>query len=191
MTSLATEFRKLIAERIHTASAAEVFAIAHTLCAANETPVVRAAPAPQIDERFTRLGKDGRPTMDAQDDWVAVYDSKTNLTWTRRVLDCGAKPWADALKAASQVRLFGKDDWRAPTIEEQLSIIDYTRCDPAVDTSFFDGDAGWCWTSTPAASPAGYAWGVNLDFGDSLRGYQADDNHVRAVRSGQQLGLSV
>ncbi len=151
----------------------------------------QAAQTRPVAARFTRLGADGRPTANVEDDWVAVYDSKTNLTWTRRVLDCGAKPWADALKAASQVRLFGKDDWRAPTIEEQLSIIDYTRCDPAVDTSFFGGEAGWCWTSTPAASPAGYAWGVFLGDGDSGRVSQAGDDLVRAVRSGQQLGLSV
>ena len=153
-----------------------------------------AAPAPQMrDEslpRFINLGADGRPAA-AGAYWAAVYDTRTRLTWTRQALACGEVTHETAMAAARDVRLFGHEYWRAPTIQEQLSIIDYTRCDPAVDTAHFDGPAGWFWTSTLAAAPAGYAWYVDLGTGGSGRGYQGYHFLVRAVRAGQALELGI
>ena len=142
-------------------------------------------------DRFTNLCADGSRWMDAQDGkHVAVHDSKTGLTWSAEPLQSGKEfNHADAMKACAALDLLGKKDWRAPTIEELLSIVDYTRCDPAVDTDHFLGPYAWTWSSTLAKAPAGYAWLVNLDDGDSDRGVVVSHYHVRAVRSGQQLGL--
>jgi hypothetical protein len=96
---------------------------------------------------------------------------------------------ADAMRAAGAVKLLGASDWRAPTIQERLSIVDYARIDPALDTDYFDGSSVWEWTGTIAAAPSEYAWVVNSDGGLSYRYPQSGRGYVRAVRAGQQLGL--
>lgn len=79
----------------------------------------------------------------------------------------------------------GHTDWRLPTIQELLSLVDYTRHDPAIDDALFpDTKSTYYWSSSPdASSPADYAWIVA--FGDG-HAYYYDRDHtafVRAVRS--------
>lgn len=197
MKSLSSEIKSLIAARIESSSPAEILRIGVAI-AANEQieatasvyvhPLAKAVSA----ARFTKLLANGKPWLDPQDgECVAVYDSKTNLTWTRGVLE-GRRNWTESLAAAAAVRLFGKDDWRAPTLEERLSINDYTRHSPALDTEYFAQDSGWEWTSTPdAESPSVVAWFVGLGGGDSDRGLQSHVYRVRAVRAGQQFALGI
>ena len=139
--------------------------------------------------RFVNLGPDGRPTTGKH---VAVYDHQTGLTWAAAPLggDEGLQHEA-AMKACSELDLLGHNDWRAATIQELLSIVDYTRCDPAVDTSHFLGPYGWTWSSTIAAAPSGYAWNVYLGDGYSSRSRQGGHGRVRAVRAGQSLALGL
>jgi hypothetical protein len=132
--------------------------------------------------RFANLGADGKRTTG---DHVAVFDSKTGLLWAAEPVAGGKElEHADAMKACGQLKLLGLK-WRAPAIEELLSIVDYTRCDPAVDTEYFKGPYGYTWSSTVAAAPAGYAWFVNLYYGYSSR-YHIDARYrARAVCAGQ------
>jgi hypothetical protein len=160
------------------------------------------APAAVAGQRFTKLCSDGTRWMDAQDGThIAVHDAKTGLTWSAEPLQSGKNMnHADGMKACSTLDLLGKKDWRAPTIEELLSIVDYARCDPAVDPEYFNGPYGWTWSSTIAAAPAGDAWLVNLFNGNSKapagdawlvnlfngnsnRNVQTNPNRVRAVRA--------
>lgn len=195
--SISADIKKLLVTRIEQSSPAEILRIASGL-AANETiealsaghamrttaPVVPAA----AGARLVNLDADGKPTTGAH---VAVFDRKSNLTWSRELVAGGPRNWKDSLAAAAAVRLLGKDDWRAPTLEERLSINDYTRHSPALDTEYFAKESGWEWTSTPdAESPSGYAWDVSLGCGYSDRCSQSDRNGVRAVRAGQALAFS-
>lgn len=163
-------------------------ALAHEILrsAASAKPAP-AAPAPSLGQRFTKLDSSGKLTTGEH---VAVQDAKTGLTWMAEPVAKGKDlTHAEAMKACGAVDLFGHADWRAPTIEELLSIVDYTRYDPAVDSEYFKGPYGWTWSSTPAKAPAGFAWLVYLNFGLSNRGPMDLRFRVRAVRSGQQLGL--
>jgi 23S rRNA pseudoU1915 N3-methylase RlmH len=197
MKSIATDIKQLLIGRIEQSSPVEILRIASGL-AANETieamcagyamrttaPIAPAAAAP----RFVNLDADGKPTTGEH---VAVYDRKTNLTWSRELVAGGSRNWKDSLAAAAAVRLLGKDDWRAPTLEERLSINDYTKHSPALDTEYFAKESGWEWTSTPdAESPSDGAWFVSLGFGGSYRSYQSSHYSVRAVRAGQALAFS-
>lgn len=141
---------------------------------------------------YTQLLDDGTPRLDPQDgDHVATYDASTGLIWAAAPLTCGEVPWAQAIEEAKKLRLFGATDWRLPTIRELLSIVDYDRFDPAVDTDAFKGSYGWTWSSTPAKSPSGCAWRVGLNGGASSRFHQALHFQVRAVRAGQPLALGL
>lgn len=140
--------------------------------------------------RFSNLDAQGNPTSG---DHVAVRDNKTGLIWSAAPIGgSDGLNHADAMKACSALDLLGQKDWRAPTIQELLSIVDYTKNDPAVDKTHFKGPYGWTWTSTPyAGNPAGYAWYVYLHNGNAYYYYHSYQFHVRAVCAGQQLGLSV
>ena len=150
-----------------------------------DMPTSAAASSP--GPRFINLDASGKPTTG---DHVAVYQAETRLIWTAAPLRDGADlTHAEAIQAATEVRLLGHSDWRAPSVRELLSIIDYERFDPAVDPAHFKGPYGWTWTGTIAKAPAGCAWGVGLDVGGSDRDPQGDRGHALAVRAGQQLGL--
>jgi Protein of unknown function (DUF1566) len=188
MNALARDIRKLLADRIQSASAADLFAIATSICA-NDDPRAATAAPPAVSSRFTRYDLHGAVVPSGG---VAVYDAETNLTWTIAPLECGSVPWKDALQACSNYRLFGKDDWRAPTVKERVSIIDYAKVGPALYSEFSAADASYEWTSTPdAESPSDCAWVVSLRGGGVGRYNQADHSSVRAVRAGQPLSLGI
>lgn len=147
------------------------------------------ATQPREIARFWKVAADGRVVPDDAKDWEGVYDASARLIWARKLL-AGAHAWADAQKVAAAATLCGAPA-RAPTIQERLSIVDYSRTEPALNTSFFDPSEknGWEWTSTPAAAPSGDAWYVCLGYGGSGRNLQSLRNRVRAVRAGQPLGF--
>jgi hypothetical protein len=193
MNALARDIRKLLADRIQMASAADLFAIAASICANDEAPPtpgkpVEAATAAE-PPRFTRYDLHGNVVTTGG---VAVYDAQTNLTWTIAPLECGSLAWKDALKACAEYRLFGKDGWRAPTVKERVSIVDYSKVGPALYSEFDAGGSSWEWTSTvDAESPSDCAWLVDLHFGLVNRNGQPGRGHVRAVRAGQPLDLGL
>ena len=75
---------------------------------------------------------------------------------------------------------------------ELLSIVDYSRTSPAIDTDAFQCESSWYWTATPyAGSPADYAWFVYFDGGNSSYSGRTGGGYVRAVRAGQIIGSLV
>lgn len=193
MNALAHDIRKLIADRIQNAPAADLFSIAQSICANDEGALIQGTASRwtnlQPAQRFTRYDLRGNVV---ESGGVAVYDSETDLTWSSAPLECGSVPWKDALKAASNYRLFGQNDWRAPTVKERVSIVDYSKVGPALYPEFTVGDASYEWTSTPdAESPSDCAWVVDLRYGFVSRGGQTARYYVRAVRAGQPLSLGL
>jgi len=50
-------------------------------------------------------------------------------------------------------------DWRLPTIQELFTLVDYSRCNPAIDTTIFPNtEASSYWSSTAYAHNPNYAW---------------------------------
>ena len=78
-----------------------------------------------------------------------VSDHSTGLTW-QRADDGKTRDWPGALRYCATLDLGGKRDWRLPNVKELQSIVDYTRNDPAIDTSHFvqTDRNGWFWSST-------------------------------------------
>lgn len=112
-----------------------------------------------------------------------VKDLDTGLIWTRAVLP-GKWDWKMAISLPPLCEIGGYRDWRAPTLEERLSINDYTRAAPALDISIFISDPlGWEWTSTLyVPSPGDCAWLVTLNKGYSYWFNHSHKGFVRAVR---------
>ena len=134
--------------------------------------------------RFTKIGSKGQHLADDAKKWVAVLDNTTRLMWSADDVGGGVKH-AGAENAVASLSLAGFSDWRLPTVEELFPLAERSRCRPAIDTTFFPTcKSDWYWTSTPwAPSPAGYAWVVAFDHGDSYGHYRDYNARVRAVRS--------
>jgi hypothetical protein len=175
MQTLSNELRSVIEARLRSSSPREILAIASTLCA-QEIEIPEGPMAFEVvKSRFTVEGDTTR-------------DARTGLVWTRETLAGGRRKWADAKTAAADCRIGGFTDWRLPTIQELLSIVDYRRSEPAIDTAF-QCESTWYWSSTPSASsPSDFAWLVNFNGGYSGCYDQGYEGFVRAVRPGQLIG---
>jgi hypothetical protein len=75
---------------------------------------------------------------------------------------------------------------RLPEINELHSLVDYTKCNPAINPIFTDIKTDdYYWTNTLVAGYPGYAWHVH--FYNGYVGYWGKDSnsYVRPVRSSQ------
>ncbi len=79
-----------------------------------------------------------------------VKDNVTGLVWQKAVAATQAYDWADALTYCQGLTLAGLT-WRLPTRIELLSLVDFTRTSPAIDTTAFPGTPGgkYTWTASP------------------------------------------
>ena len=135
--------------------------------------------------RFVKLDAQSNELDISAKDWVQVLDKETNLIWAKEASD-DRKTFTEAKAYAESLKLAGAF-WRVPTITELLSLVDYERSDPAINTDFFTCKSNWHWSSTvAAASPSVYAWYVRFAYGGSYCIYQLNGAFVRAVRSAGQ-----
>lgn len=117
-----------------------------------------------------------------------ITDANTGLMWEKKddagglhdkdnVYDWATATgsWINDINTEGGIGFAGRSDWRAPTVEELLSIVDYSRHDPAIDPAFNSGCAPSCtvtacsctgapayWTaSSTASSPGANAWNID------------------------------
>jgi hypothetical protein len=111
-----------------------------------------------------------------------VFDNETGLTWQREVSD-KEYTHAEALGYAKQLRLGEHDDWRLPTVQEFLRLVDYTKLNPAIDVRAFpDTPSEWFWASSPYARYPSSAWVVYFYNGSSGNDGTTSTYWVRCVR---------
>lgn len=136
-------------------------------------------PVPHDGPRFAKI-LDG-------DKHIMTADHVNGLVWD--VADFGGKRMTldEAQKACAALRTGGHADWRLPTIQELLGLVDYERHEPAIDKEFFPNTSTdyYYRTSTPYAPHSGYAWGVSFHDGGSYGLGHGHDNYVRAVRASE------
>ena len=115
-----------------------------------------------------------------------ITDSITGLQWQD---DADAKnirkTWQEAIEyCENKVSLEGYDDWRLPNINELESLVDDSRYDPAIDTTFFKNVAfGYYWSSTTYSFNTDTAWIVYFNYGRQDTGSKDNRHSVRCVRS--------
>jgi len=128
-----------------------------------------------------------------------VTDSTTGLIWRRyaegmKIIANSCSGTATAF-SSDQAQSWAKNEaltsgkpWRLPSLKELSSIVDPSRCNPAIDTVAFPGTPGSpFWSAPPAAGEPSFAWGVNFDYGyvDYGSEHNSAGYRVRLVRSGE------
>lgn len=114
-----------------------------------------------------------------------VHDDSTKLQWedsdSVRVV---RKSWDYGVNYCRSLILDGRSDWRLPRKNELLTLVDYSKSNPAIkENAFKNITANYYWSSTPNAALTNYAWHISFDTG--LIGYSPKKNmeYVRCVRS--------
>jgi hypothetical protein len=118
----------------------------------------------------------------------AVVDGATHLTWQQVVETGGGDDGAGRstwVNAKSYCKSLG-GGYRLPTVKELLTIVDFSKSNPAIDTSvgaFPNTPSEPFWTATPLiGSPPTNAWFVSFEDGYAGNVDFTQPNRVRCVR---------
>ncbi len=89
------------------------------------------------------------------------------------------------VQRVNQAGYCGINDWRMPTRGELLSIMNYNKYSPSVDTNYFPKtiSSGY-WSISMDGNPVSYARVVNFSDGNIHISNHANNNYIRLVRSG-------
>ncbi len=125
-----------------------------------------------------------------------VTDNVTKLVWQKAVTSSQAYAWCDAITHCATLTLAGRT-WRLPTRIELLSLVDFTRTGPAIDTTAFPGVPGgkYHWTSSPwvvsqIATKPQDTWIVNFSEGlTSNAGDRTAAEYARCVSAPDEGAL--
>ncbi len=115
----------------------------------------------------------GRYTVSAG----TVFDTMTGLTWQQT--DSGGNYTFSGARTYCQ----GLGGWRVPSQNELMTIVDFARMSPSIDSVAFPGAAvAAYWSSTLLAGDSTRAWYVAFAFGSTSTAALATTNRVRCVR---------
>lgn len=151
---------------------------------------------------FTKISTTGQILSSYESEWSCVQDNHSGLMWEIKTDDGGLRDtdntyatWNSSFSFAEQVNsqgLCGYTNWRLPTVDELLSIVDYGNTKPSIDSSYFPRTSFGAsyWSSSSASGGVNNAWIVNFyegDVYDSERNGNAVkySHYVRLVRSSQ------
>jgi hypothetical protein len=111
-----------------------------------------------------------------------VRDNVTGLLWQRSTFPAGYN-WNDANAACADLTLGGLTGWRLPRLVELVSLVDFTRSDPAIDTDAFPGTASAeFWAVETDLTIPGLGWYVYFLNGGAYGGNDVSDiQQVRCV----------
>lgn len=127
----------------------------------------------------------------AADDWACTRDNVSGLTW--RIAGDTNLRWGAARLAAGAANAgdgtCGFRDWRLPTTDELLGIVDFGGASPAIDADYFPAtEDGFYWTADTTSTRARV---VNFSAG-FIHLLRADAGAaVRLVRGGEDYGALV
>ena len=114
-----------------------------------------------------------------------LKDPSTNLMWedTKHARK-GQVTYLEAISYCDALKLGEHTDWRVPTLQELISIVDYKRYEPAILKDFVHVDQDKLyWSSTQYANKSTEFWGVVFEDGDTDNASAIYDRRVRCVRA--------
>ena len=106
-----------------------------------------------------------------------IFDSHTNLLWLKDANHFKTSMlWKEAVDACKTLEISG-GGWRLPEVKELLSLVDYSRYNPALPQGhpFSNVQSSYYWSATTDAYNIYYAWVVYMYNGSVDYGYKADD----------------
>jgi hypothetical protein len=115
---------------------------------------------------------------------MTVKDTKLGLLWqddeyqSRKERD-----FNDATAYCQSLEFAMFDDWRVPTYEELLTLVDYDRFDPAIVPLFKKTFPHRYWSSSSDASSPDYIWSIDFLHGRTSTSKKSKKYYVRCVRS--------
>jgi len=116
-----------------------------------------------------------------------VTDRRLSLMWQdNSAAKSTKKKWKSAKNYCKNLSFRGYSDWRLPSYDELLTIVDYDRHDPAIMPSFKNvSTSGLYWSSSVYVSSTKYAWVVSFRHGHTNYRGKAYEFYVRCVRGRQ------
>ena len=112
-----------------------------------------------------------------------MVDNNTGLQW-QQIIPTEKYSWDDAVAYCDDLGYAGKRDWRLPTINELLTIVDNSQYDPVIDTVYFHNvkPSTYFWASSSISTPS-YHWYVAFATGNSFNSTtETSKLYVRCVR---------
>ena len=134
-----------------------------------------------FDSRLNKTAKGIKNDFDVRDidsDRV-IYDAATKLTW-QGGNQFSARTWEDAKAYVDTLIYAGFEDWRLPSLEEAMSLMEPSANEKGryIDVRF--NDTPWIWTADQY--DASSAWVVYFGVGNCLNTHVDNFFCVRAVR---------
>ena len=153
------------------------------------------------EDRFIKISRDGgvlpiqnaiwsdRGREDHGTQWRCVHDKSTGLTWEVKHRDNHNDVFlfAQALAYARNASLCGSTNWRLPTQDELVSLVDLDSAQaPTIDVNYFPKTRpAFYWSSEVNTQRTDQALGVHFSNGRGSTANQASRNRARIVRSGR------
>jgi len=128
-------------------------------------------------------GKGVKHNFEVRHDGQVVVDHATGLSWQQSGSPEGMT-YANAEKyiiALNDQRFASFNDWRLPTLEEAMSLMEPKKSGELYLDPVFDRTQKWIWTAD--LESAGRAWYVYFDSGGCHLDDFGNGSYVRAVRS--------
>ena len=121
----------------------------------------------------------------------AVLDKQTGLTWARNANILGlAVPYEEAVKLCEIIEIGGKNDWRLPTREELIVLLDTSESSPPLPAGHpftnVQVNLGNCdyWTCSECEGDSKSAWMVRMTTGIVMDSHKIMNAGIWPVRDG-------
>ena len=113
-----------------------------------------------------------------------VKDSETGMVWqdSAKIVQ---RDYSAAKEYCNDLSLGGYSDWKLPTIDELVSIVDKKRYKPAIKKIFKNSKNDYYWSSSEYANDSSRAWHVHFYAGYDGYHNKSSKRYVRCVRVGQ------
>lgn len=112
-----------------------------------------------------------------------ITDKKNMIYWQDNPSSkATSEDWDDAILYCKTLEINGKKNWRLPTFDELLSIVDYSRVNPAINPIFEEVAEGTYWTATNFSPTDARAWTIHFSTGKSYYSYKTTNHAVRCVK---------
>ena len=139
----------------------------------------------KLKEGLTELGKEKESKKLSR--WKrkgdVVVDTKLNLMWQdNSAAKTVKKSWQDAKRYCQNLSLAGFSDWRLPSYDELLTIVDYDRYNPAIMPSFKNFAFKFYWSSSGVSFSSKWACNVGFLHGNTNCSDKSYKKPVRCVR---------